>query len=76
MKSILEIFKKIRTIYDKKQQAKFCFLFGLIVVSGFLELIGISLILPFINVVINPEIIITNKYLHFVYNLFNITDTT
>lgn len=76
MKAIAEVFKKIRTIYTKKQQLKFCFVFILIVISGFLELIGISLILPFINVVINPEIIMTNKYLNFVYNLFHITDTT
>ncbi|MBO7612164.1 MAG: ABC transporter ATP-binding protein [Elusimicrobia bacterium] len=76
MKAIADVFKKIRTIYSKRQQMKFCFVFFLIVISGFLELIGISLILPFINVVINPEIIMTNKYLNFVYNLFHITDTT
>ena len=76
MKTILDIIKKIRTVYTKKQQVKFYFLFFLIVVSGFLELIGISLILPFINVVINPDIIITNKYLFFVYNNLHITNTT
>ena len=76
MKAIKEILIKLRTIYNKKQQISFVFLFLLIVISGFLELIGISLILPFINVVINPEIIMTNKYLFFVYNLFHINDTT
>ena len=76
MKTIFELLLKLKTIYTKKQQLKFCFVFVLIVISGFLELIGISLILPFINVVINPEIIMTNKYLNFVYNLFHITDTT
>ena len=76
MKAIVETFVKLRTIYNKKQQIKFCFLFVLISISGLLELVGISLILPFINVVINPEIIITNKYLYFVYNLFHITNTT
>lgn len=76
MKSILEVLLKLKTIYTKKQQIKFSFLFVLIVISGFLELIGISLILPFIKVVINPEIIMTNKYLFFIYNLFHISDTT
>jgi len=76
MKEIKEILIKLKTIYNKKQQINFAFLFVLIVISGFLELIGISLILPFINVVINPEIIVTNKYLSFVYNLFHISDTT
>ena len=76
MKIIAETFIKLRTIYNKKQQIKFCFLFVLISISGLLELVGISLILPFINVVINPEIIITNKYLYLIYNLFHITNTT
>ena len=76
MKAIIDILHKIRIVYNRKQQIKFLFLFCLIVISGFLELVGISLILPFINVVMNPEIIITNKYLNFVYNLFHITDTT
>ncbi len=76
MKTILNIIKELRTIYTKKQQVKFSFLFVLIVISGFLELVGISLILPFINVVINPEVIITNKYLFFVYKLFHISNTT
>lgn len=76
MKSMFEVLLKLKTIYTKKQRIKFSFLFALIVISGFLELIGISLILPFINVVINPEIIMTNKYLNFVYNLFQISNTT
>ena len=76
MKAIADVFNKIRTIYSKKQQLKFCFVFVLIVIAGFLELVGISLILPFINVVMNPEIIMTNKYLYFVYSLFHINDTT
>ena len=74
--SILDIFDKINTIYNKKQKIKFCFLFCLIVISGFMELVGISLILPFINVVINPDIIITNKYLAYIYNFFKIENTT
>jgi len=65
MKAILDVIRKLRTIYDKKQQIKFLFLFCLIVISGFLELVGISLILPFINVVMNPEIIMTNKFFNF-----------
>ncbi len=74
--SISDIFKKLNVIYSKKQKIKFCFLFLLILVSGFLELVGISLVLPFINVVINPKIITTNKYLSYIYNLFKIENAT
>ena len=76
MKTIIDVLRKIKTIYNKRQRLKFSFLFVLIVISGFLELIGISLVLPFINIVINPEIILTNKYLNFIYNFLHVTNTT
>ncbi len=76
IRAIFDVINKLKVIYSAKQRLKFLFLLVLVVISGFLELVGISLILPFINVVINPEIIMTNKYLNFVYNLFHITDTT
>lgn len=76
IKTISDIFHKLNTIYNKKQKIKFCFLVFLISISGFMELVGISLILPFINVVINPDIIITNKYLAYIYYSLKIEDTT
>ena len=76
MKKIIEILNKIRVIYNKKQQIQFSFLFILIVISAFLELFGISLILPFINVVINPAIITTNKYFLYIYKILNIGNST
>ena len=76
MKKIIEILNKIRVIYNKKQQIQFSFLFILIVISAFLELFGISLILPFINVVIHPTIITTNKHLLYIYKFLNIGNST
>lgn len=76
MKSIIEVFNKIRTIYNRKQKIKFSFLFILIVLAGFFELVGISLILPFINVVLKPEIINTNKYLAYIYNFLDMKTPT
>ncbi|MFA6914696.1 MAG: ABC transporter ATP-binding protein [Endomicrobiia bacterium] len=75
MNTFIDTFKKLNSIYNRKQKIKFCFLFFCILISGFLELIGISLVLPFINVVMNPSIITTNKILNYVYSLFNIGST-
>lgn len=75
MNTVIDTFKKLNSIYDKKQKIKFCFLFFGILISGCLELFGISLVLPFINVVMNPSIITTNKILNYVYSLFNIGST-
>lgn len=76
MKKTIEVLNKLRVIYNGRQQIKFSFLFVLIVISAFFELVGISLILPFINVVINPSIITTNKYLENVYNFLNMNNST
>lgn len=75
MKTVIDTFKKLNSIYDKKQKIKFCFLFFGILISGCLELFGISLVLPFINVVMNPSIITTNKIINHIYSFFNIGST-
>lgn len=70
--AIKDIFYKIRHIYNKRQKILFCFLFVAIVISGCLELFGISLVAPFINIVLNPDIIQTNKILKYLYDILNI----
>lgn len=75
MKKLIDILKKISVVYDKKQKMKFCFLFVLILISGLLELVGITLIFPFINVVINPNVITSNPKMLYVYNFFGISNT-
>jgi ABC-type multidrug transport system fused ATPase/permease subunit len=60
------IYKIIKTAF-KLQKAKFLFLFILIFISMALELLGISLIIPAISVVLNPD-----KYLEY-KNLFGFT---
>ena len=75
MKKFFEILEKLRLIYDKRQKLKFCFLFLLILISGLLELIGITLIFPFINIVINPDIITSNDKLFYVYNFLGLNNT-
>ena len=75
MKKFFDILSKIRVIYNKKQKIKFCFLFFLILISGLLELVGITLIFPFINIVINPDIITSNDKLFYVYNLLGLKNT-
>lgn len=75
IETITDILKKINSVYDRKQKIKFCFLFIGILISGCLELFGISLVLPFINVVMNPSVIVSNNLLNKVYTSLNIGST-
>ena len=64
--------KKIDTLFVKSEQRKILFIFFGIVVMAFLEVVGISLIAPFIAIISTPEIIHENQYLSFVYKFLDI----
>ena len=71
MKKIFLLFKLIFKIIDKKFK-KFFFiniLFNLF--SNFIQVLGLSSAIPFITILINPELVQTNKYLNTLYNNFN-----
>ncbi|MCR4923737.1 MAG: ABC transporter ATP-binding protein, partial [Lachnospiraceae bacterium] len=63
---------KISYIFDKKQKIALIGLFFLILGGTVLELLGVTAILPLVNVVMMPEMIEENKYMYFIKNLFNI----
>jgi len=68
MLNYLNRIKYIFTTAHFKQLGIICLgMFGL----GFLEVLSVSSIFPFMAVVANPELIQTNKYLFFVYSFFS-----
>ena len=54
------IFKKINYIFDSRQKRKLVILIFLIFLASLLELIGVSAILPLVNIVMEPEVIQEN----------------
>jgi ABC-type multidrug transport system fused ATPase/permease subunit len=71
MKKIFLLFKLIFKIIDKKFKKLFFIniLFNLF--SNFIQVLGLSSAIPFITILINPELVQTNKYLNTLYNNFN-----
>ena len=49
------MFYKIRVIFSRKQKLKFIILAGILFVGSLLEFMGVSLILPFVQLVLEPE---------------------
>ena len=49
------MFYKIRVIFSRKQKLKFIILAGILFVGSLLEFMGVSLILPFVQLVMEPE---------------------
>lgn len=66
--------KKICYIFDKKQKLKAALLFVVIIIGAFVELVGVSAVLPFISTVLSPEAVLENRYLGRVYDIFGFQD--
>lgn len=67
----MDLLKKINYILDWKQKIRLIQLFFIIVVGAFVELMGVSMILPFIDVMMNSEVIMNKAYLRYFYELFH-----
>ncbi|MCF7914651.1 MAG: ABC transporter ATP-binding protein/permease [Spirochaetaceae bacterium] len=67
---MISVVKKLLYILSKKEKRKLVFVFFGILVMGFLEVIGVGSIMPFISVASEPKVVETNVYLSYFYELF------
>ena len=66
--------KKILKVFTKSQCKDLIVLSILTIISSFMELMGVSIILPFINILIEPRQFMNNKYIHLFASYLNIQD--
>ena len=59
--------KQVISLLNKDQKISGIFLFLLILISAFLDVLGVASILPFMAILTNPKIIETNELLNFFY---------
>ena len=72
---IIRIINKFKLILSKHQILRIVELFVLMIIGGFLETISVSLLLPFMNLVINAEDAMDKWYAVLICDIFNITTT-
>lgn len=65
----MNMIHKINYIFNKKQKVRLVQLTIIIIIGAFFELLGVGVILPFINVVLDPNSVSTTFYLKFFYDL-------
>lgn len=70
----MNLFQKINYILNSKQKIRLVEMLILIVGGGFMELLGISIILPLVSVITDTSIIHTNQYYVLLYDLFRVKD--
>ena len=64
----MEIVKKLLFLLSPRESKRALLLMVMILIMGLLDVIGVASILPFMAVLTNPELIITNSVLNTVYN--------
>ena len=72
MTLIIQIIK----LFDQRDKTKLFLVLLLMISSGFLEMVGIGLIFPFMNLIISPELTETNIILNYLYELLSFSTHT
>ncbi|PZQ94894.1 MAG: ABC transporter ATP-binding protein [Cereibacter sphaeroides] len=58
----------------QQERKRFFVLLGLIIMMGFVEMVGVASILPFLAAVSNPDAVQNNRYMAALYNFLGLTD--
>lgn len=64
---------KLRYVFSRKDKIKLAGVFILILVGSFIELLGVSVFMPFIQVIMDPSVIETNLFLGIINDIFHLT---
>lgn len=76
MKRMKSLFNQISYIFTREQKIKFFLLLVVIIFTTFLELLGVTAIMPLIDVLTTPESIESTWYLQWLYENFRFSDTS
>ena len=72
----MNLWQKINIFFTKSELKKLASLFVGILIMALFETIGVTTIVPFIAVVVSPELIYENSYLAQIYNFFSFQSET
>jgi ABC-type multidrug transport system fused ATPase/permease subunit len=71
-----KIYRKLNVLLDRKQKTQMVGIVILMLIGGVLESLGIAMIAPVMQVVIDPKKVQESNILSGIYNFFNMTSTT
>ena len=72
-KKLGNLIKKIKIIIAPQEKWQLLVLFASILLSALFQTLGVVSILPFMNIIMRPEIIETNRWLNWLYNSLGFT---
>lgn len=72
----MDVLKKINYIFSKREKWQMFGMALVIVIGAFWELLGVSIIMPVIQVIMNPASIQETEYLKFIYDILGFESST
>ncbi len=75
VKQIKKVFGKIYHIFTPKQRKESLALFFLLVIGALLEMLGVSIIVPLVQVILMPDSVLQNTLYQPIWNLLHVTET-
>lgn len=66
----VSLIKKLGYIFSTKDKKKIVLLLIAVIIGSFLELLGVSIFTPFVNIIMNQDSIQTTWYLKMIYDFF------
>ncbi|GAI02369.1 unnamed protein product, partial [marine sediment metagenome] len=72
-KKLINLIKKIKIIIAPQEKWQLLVLFASILLTALFQTLGVVSILPFMSIVMQPEIIESNRWLNWLYNSLGFT---
>lgn len=69
------MYSKLNYIFNPKDKIKIVLLLVMIVVGSFVEVLGVAVFSPFVEIIMNADKIRENRYLDFIYRMLGCSDT-
>lgn len=73
---MIKIFKKMNLLLDAKQKRKMILIVFLMLIGGVLESLSISVVIPVISVLIDPQAVETNDFFSAIYQILGLKNVT
>lgn len=70
----MSLLKKIAYIFDRNVKLQMCGLMVMSVIGALLELVGVSILLPIIDLAVSPDRIMDNVYCRIISGVFHVTE--
>lgn len=73
---MVKILKKMNRLLDAKQKRLMVLIVFLMLIGGILESLSISVVIPVIEVLLNPDAVVNNKFMAWLYNTLHLQSIT